>query len=162
MFKGRIPTVPEYYREFINSNVDLIQNPKQCCPFHEENTPSFSYNIKTGRWSCFGRCHAHGDVVDMHQRWFHFATKAEAENDLYQRYGVPKKTLYDVFKADTNDYLISQNDIDNNVLYNKAIALATTPERWLQLDYVMSKYPLENYELQDLINEWTGFKSLLE
>ena len=79
MVDGRMPTVPEYYEEQINQGVDLIMYPKQCCPFHQENTPSFSYNIATGRWSCFGKCHAHGDVIDMHQRWFHFSTREEAE-----------------------------------------------------------------------------------
>lgn len=162
MVKGRIPTVPEYYREFINSSVDLIDNPKQCCPFHQENTPSFSYDVRTGRWSCFGKCHAHGDVFDMHQRWFHFGTREEAEQDLYTKCNVPRKTLFDVFTTEKENHYISQSEVDDNVLYSKAISLANTPERWLQLDYVMSKSPLESYELQELINEWTGFKSLLE
>jgi DNA primase len=33
------------------------------CPFHNENTPSFSVNGPDGRYYCFG-CHASGDVVD--------------------------------------------------------------------------------------------------
>ena len=52
---GRRPTVPEYYQEHVNSSVNLIDSPKQCCPFHQENTPSFSFNVETGRWSCFGK-----------------------------------------------------------------------------------------------------------
>jgi len=32
------------------------------CPFHAENTPSFSVNAELGVYYCFG-CHAHGDAI---------------------------------------------------------------------------------------------------
>ena len=37
---------------------------KACCPFHSENTPSFTVNDEKGFYHCFG-CGAHGDVI----RW---------------------------------------------------------------------------------------------
>ena len=37
---------------------------KACCPFHNENTPSFTVNDQKGFYHCFG-CGAHGDVI----RW---------------------------------------------------------------------------------------------
>ncbi|MCX7865175.1 MAG: CHC2 zinc finger domain-containing protein, partial [Novosphingobium sp.] len=37
---------------------------KACCPFHNENTPSFTVNDEKGFYHCFG-CGAHGDVI----RW---------------------------------------------------------------------------------------------
>ncbi|MDA7787847.1 DNA primase [Sphingomonadaceae bacterium] len=37
---------------------------KACCPFHSENTPSFTVSDEKGFYHCFG-CGAHGDVI----RW---------------------------------------------------------------------------------------------
>ena len=37
---------------------------KACCPFHNENTPSFTINDEKGFYHCFG-CSAHGDAI----RW---------------------------------------------------------------------------------------------
>lgn len=37
---------------------------KACCPFHKEDTPSFTINDEKGFWHCFG-CGAHGDAI----RW---------------------------------------------------------------------------------------------
>lgn len=162
MIDGRLPTVPEYYSEFINRDVDLTMFPKQCCPFHSENTPSFSYNITTGRWSCFGKCHAHGDVIDMHQRWFHFNTRDEAEQDLSAKCRLPKKTPMDVMLEATREPIISEEKIEDDVAYSKACQLATTPERWLELDYEMSKTPFDRNAVQALIYKWTGQKSILE
>ena len=35
---------------------------KACCPFHDENTPSFYVNDQKQFYHCFG-CGAHGDVI---------------------------------------------------------------------------------------------------
>ena len=35
---------------------------KACCPFHNENTPSFTVNDQKSFYHCFG-CQAHGDVI---------------------------------------------------------------------------------------------------
>lgn len=40
---------------------------KGLCPFHGENTPSFSVTPATGRWHCFG-CQADGDAIEFLQR----------------------------------------------------------------------------------------------
>lgn len=159
---GRLPSVPEYYAEFIDKSVDLTLEPKQCCPFHKENTPSFSYNMATGRWSCFGQCHAHGDVIEMHRRWFHFNSRQEAESDLCTKYNVPKPTVEDVIKKATAPLLIVDEQVENNALYARACQLANKPERWLELDYVMSKSPFDRNGVLQLVNKWTGVKSLLE
>ena len=162
MVVGRLPTVPEYYQEFINGNVDLLVTPFQCCPFHQEETPSFSYNIPTGRWSCFGKCHAHGDVIEMHRRWFHLNSKEEAEEDLYIRYKVPKPTIREQLTKISKKRLIDEDNVEENSLYAQACMLAKNPERWLELDYVMSKFPVDKNELIALLNKWKGIKSLLD
>lgn len=153
MIEGRLPTVPEYYQEFINGDTNLAVSPKQCCPFHDEKTPSFSFNINTGRWTCFGRCHVSGDVIDMHQRWFHFESRAAAEVDLRIKYNARERVTLDSLKEDR---YIPEDNILNNVTYARAVALADTPERWLELDYEMSKSPFDRINLQDLIARWSG------
>ena len=56
---------------------------KACCPFHNENTPSFYVNDEKQFYHCFG-CGAHGDVITwmIEQRGFSFmdAIKELAED----------------------------------------------------------------------------------
>lgn len=40
------------------------KNKKGCCPFHNENTPSFIYSPKTRKYHCFGSCNKSVDIVD--------------------------------------------------------------------------------------------------
>lgn len=161
MITGRLPTVPEYYQEHINKGTDLTMYPKQCCPFHKEDTPSFSYNPATGRWSCFGRCHAHGDVIDMHMRWLHFDSREEAKKDLEIRYDA--RQVPDLRKLQSNaEMYVSEENVEDQATYAEAVALATTPERWLELDYEMSKTPYDRINILTLINKWKGIKSALE
>ena len=39
-----------------------------CCPFHEESTPSFSVDPRSGLWYCFGACATGGDQLHFLQR----------------------------------------------------------------------------------------------
>lgn len=41
-----------------------MKNYKACCPFHNENTPSFVLNQKTMKWHCFG-CGKNADLIDI-------------------------------------------------------------------------------------------------
>ena len=162
MITGRLPSVPEYFAEHINSEVDLVAEPKQCCPFHKENTPSFSYNIATGRWSCFGQCHAHGDVIEMHRRYFHYSTREEAEKDLNIRYMVPKVSTREKLLMAKMPPIVSEEKIQDEAIYVEACMLANTVERWLELDYQMSKTPFDRNALYALVNSWKGVKSVFE
>lgn len=63
---------------------------KALCPFHEENTPSFSVSDSDDgdwrRWWCFGACQTGGSVIDavMKAEGFELAHEAaEFLNDLY-------------------------------------------------------------------------------
>ena len=88
---GRLPTIPEYYRDWINKNVDLEYNPKQCCPFHKEDTPSFSYSAEKGKWRCFGSCKCGGDIIDLHKKNYHLRSRTEAECSLKNLYHIVDK-----------------------------------------------------------------------
>ena len=148
---GILPTVPQYYKDWINPKVDLAQEPKQCCPFHREDTPSFSYDVRSGRWSCFGACHTHGDVIDMHRRKFHFNTREEAENDIYEKYHIPKKSVEDKFKEVQRDIEPAPNQVKAEVLFCKANILATCPDDWVRLDTIMAVTPVDVADLQQFI-----------
>ena len=153
MLEGRLPTVPEYYAEHIERSVDLTVAPKQCCPFHKENTPSFSYNLRTGRWTCFGQCHASGDVIDMHKRFQHLSSREEAQRSLESMYRVEHESID---KMEKKEIYIPQSKVEDEACYLEACRLANTTERWLELDYVMSQYPFERIAVQGLINQWKG------
>lgn len=149
---GRFPTIPEYYKEAIDHSVALVQAPKQCCPFHKEDTPSFSYSIEKMVWSCFGACHAVGkDVVEMHRRNYKMNTREEAEASLRFLCQYPKITPKHLIQKIV---LVNDEEVEQKQLEQEATILADTPDRWLELDYVMSKYPVSVYELRDLVNKW--------
>ena len=149
---NRLPTVPEYYQDFINPNVDLTEHPKQCCPLHEENTPSFSYDLKTGKCSCFGRCHAYGmDVIELHRRRMHYKDQHEARINLCKLYNIDVSEIYNMF--DTPDP-IDEYKVELKTLMYKANLMAKTVDRQLELDYVMSISPIETDRIQNLLNKW--------
>lgn len=41
------------------------KNKKCCCPFHDEDTPSFIFNPKTNSCHCFGSCARNYDIIDV-------------------------------------------------------------------------------------------------
>lgn len=149
---GRLPSIPEYYRDLIDRKVDLTTEPKQCCPFHSENTPSFSYSREHEKWRCFGACHCGGDVIDLHRKNYKLHTRKEAEESLCGIYHVDKRDV--ILKKDSYLDYVNEKRVSSTVLYNEAILKADRPDRWLQLDYVMSKYPVEDYCLKELLDVW--------
>ncbi len=94
---GRIPqSVIEQIRtandlaEVIGSYIPLKQaggNSLALCPFHKENTPSFTVNPQRQIYHCFG-CHAHGDVFKFLQEYEHLEF-IEAVKRLAERAGIP-------------------------------------------------------------------------
>lgn len=60
------------------------------CPFHEENTASFSIMPATQKFYCFG-CGAHGDVIDFAKMYHHWST-ARAVHELKIAAGVDENT----------------------------------------------------------------------
>lgn len=150
---GRFPTIPEYYRELIDPSVDLLSSPKQFCPFHHNvETPSFSYSHDRNCWSCFGACKAIGkDVIDMHQRNYKLKDRVEAEESLRKICRYPKKKNHSL---QSPRIMINEDELEQKQLIQSAIILANCPERWLALDLVMSKFPLDTNEIYCLVQEW--------
>ena len=150
---GRLPTIPEYYKDHINSKVNLLENPKQPCPFHHETAPSFSFSAERGIWSCFGGCKCFGkDVIELHRKNYNLSTREEAESSLYSMYGIIKPRP----KFDKSDFRVEVNEdrIENEMLYQEALLLANNPDRWDELDYFMSKTPIEYTDLKYILEKW--------
>lgn len=148
---GRFPTIPEYYKKFINKDVDLIVNPKQCCPFHYETIPSFSFSLNKNVWRCFGACNCGGDVIELHRKNFHMKSRKEAEKSLREIFHVYQSSI--VSDEDLNIY-IDKEKIEFESFYQQACLMADCPDRWLQLDYIMSFYPVELERLKELVEQW--------
>ena len=88
-------SIPEYYKRYINHNVDLSIETKQCCPFHHEDTPSFSYSPERGTWRCFGACHKGGDVIDLHQLNYKLSNREEAKRSLMDILGIKEEVTFE-------------------------------------------------------------------
>lgn len=141
-------SIPEYYARFIDPSVDLNKTPKVCCPFHHENTPSFSYSPSKGVWRCFGACKAGGDVIAMHQRNYRLPNRTQAEASLAKLLGYtvePKKPQLKAGKVD-------EQAVTHNTAYARAALVANTVEDWLELDYIMSIYPPDTQMLEAFYN----------
>lgn len=150
---GRKPTVNEYYKDMIDHKVSLIDNTKQCCPFHHENTPSFSYMPSRDVWSCFGACKIKGaDVIKMHQMNYKLGTKEEAEASLEHLYKYEKKVKE--LRLESVRILANDAKIDYETTLNKCLSKANTPERCVELDEIMTYFPQEVFDLKDLLDKW--------
>lgn len=117
-----------------------------CCPFHEEDTPSFIYNPKEHNCHCFGACNCNVDIVDAYMKGKN-ATFVEAVQKLFDladvtysfgehhvktkhqyRYPKPiectdKTKVYAYLEtrkisAATADYLNIQQDEKGNMVFN--------------------------------------------
>jgi DNA primase len=145
-------TVPQYVTKFINSKINLNETNKICCPFHKEDTPSFSFNTSTGRWRCFGACKTGGDVIDLHKMNYKIPNKVEAEKSLCNLLGISYNKI-NVIK-DNEPVLLNEESIELDRIYNLCLLNANCIERWLDMDYVMSIYPVDITRLKDLLNKW--------
>lgn len=150
---ARFLNVPEYLKKYINKNIDLNETPKICCPFHKEDTPSFSYNPASGRWRCFGACHTGGDVIDMHRINYRIKSRLDAEKSLRSLEGMP--ALDDkALDLSIEPVILNEDDLELDKIYNLCLLNANTVDRWISMDYVMSIYPVDVVRLKTLLQEW--------
>lgn len=57
-----------------------------CCPFHHDDTPSFTVNLKTGQYECKG-CGEKGNYTTFYAKIHGLSTK-DAYKEILQKYGV--------------------------------------------------------------------------
>lgn len=71
----------EITADLLNLEKFDARNLKACCPFHNEDTPSFVLNQKTMKWHCFG-CSKNADLLDV---YMHVGmTYMEAVQELFK------------------------------------------------------------------------------
>lgn len=150
--------IPEYYAKFVVPGVDLRVDPKQPCPFHHEQSgKSFSYSIEKDYFSCFGACKCFGgDVVKMHMLHRGIKSRGEGERSYKILCGVnPDVVKLDLRKREVQ---VNEDEVTYRATYAEAVRKATTPERWLELDYILSQYPTRTADLEVLLNKWRSVK----
>ena len=72
--------------ELVTEYVDLNRSGLGKCPFHEDDRPSFSVNVKENYWHCFSGCGG-GSVIDFWMK-LHNMEFSEALEDLAQKLSV--------------------------------------------------------------------------
>ena len=85
---------PHYEQYFMDRLRSLGKGPKKIsadevgalCPFHEETTPSFNVNIKTGKCFCHS-CHEKLNMISFHAKTNDTDNKT-AYRDLCKMYGL--------------------------------------------------------------------------
>lgn len=145
MADARLPTIPQYYKRFVDAKVDLDSFPSQPCPFHHEKQgKSFSYSRDLKIWRCFGQCHCGGDVIDLHRLNYRMSSREEAKKSLYQILQIPMELdlSFEEKKVEADP-----EDVHRRRMYALALSLAKEPKDWIELDYIMSKVP---YDVGDL------------
>ena len=136
-----LPTIPQYFQEYVDPTVDLTATPHIPCPFHGEvHGKSFSYSADKQVWRCFGECHCGGDVIELHKLNKKFKTREEAKLSLYAIYHIK-----DEIRADFTREPVQANTklVYRNRVYNLALKLAKTPDDWVELDYLLSQDPFD-------------------
>ena len=149
-------TIPEYFKAYVDKSVDLTVTKNIPCPFHNEKEgKSFTYSPEKQIWRCWGACHTGGDVIRLHQLNYHLKSYQDAKVSLYTLLGIQEE-LKPTFKP----VKVKLNPADNNrrILFNKACELAATlsPDKWIELDYIMSKVPYDTEELKTFISANKG------
>ena len=151
-------SVPEYYKKMVDPNVDLNIEHSIPCKFHGETTgKSFSWSPDKKLWRCWGKCHCGGKVVELHQLNYHLKTKEEARKSLIAILGLPEENEVPEFGKHERPK-VNEDFVNLKVLIAKAERLATKPDDWLELDYIMSQHPVDETQLQLFCEERCGTK----
>ena len=140
----------EYYKKFINNQVDLKKERWQCCPFHKEKTPSFKYDDDRDAVICYGACKTgYLDVIGLHRKNMNLKSRQEAIDSLLLILQL-EKTEIDLTPL-PEDY--DERDAELRVLTDRASKLAVTVENTVRLDYILTKFQ----RTEDTINDLTEF-----
>lgn len=144
---SQLPSIPDYFRRYVDPKVNLDETPSIPCPFHNEvSGRSFSYSRQLNIWRCFGACHCGGDVVDLHKLNYRFRTKEEAKKSLYHDYGI---NLIPNPSFEKEEVFVDPKEVFRRHAYGTAVGLARTVDDWLELDYLVSKVPYDEKELAE-------------
>ena len=140
----------DYFRKYVNSDVDLELTPKLQCPFHgETHGKSFSFWVEKNLFSCFGACNVHGgNIVDLHMLNRRIKSRSEAESDLYRLYKLEKP------KEEIGEFKVAEalaSQVEQNALIGRAQIICKGPDDWIELDRIMSEYPVDLDRIRDFL-----------
>ena len=86
-----------------------------CCPFHEEQNPSFSINLETGKYICFsGKCGKKGNIISFISELTGKSYK-DVEKDL--QINLENLKYNNIIKETLNSLETKKNDL-NYIKYN--------------------------------------------
>lgn len=134
-----IPQLPGYFDLY---PVNFDNDPRACCPLHDEDTPSFRYYEETDSFYCFG-CQRGGTVLNLHMYFAEklngtMPSKEDAIAFLYQYFiqGHESETFVDSSKKkiDTDIKLNTDSDIVKFNMYRTNLENAITYDTKLKLD----------------------------
>lgn len=147
-----LPTIPEYFKKYVNPNIDLETENSIPCPFHKEvHGKSFTYSPSKKIFRCWGACHTGGDVIELHRLTNKIKTREEAKISLYEMCGVDMRPTFTKRVVTANP-----EEVKERVAYANALRAAKTLEDWVELDYIMSFYPLDVNRLEVFTNVRNG------
>lgn len=144
--KDKLPSIPRYFKMYVDPNIDLEVTSNIPCPFHMEKTgKSFSYSKQLNVWRCFGACHCGGDVIELHRLNYRLKNRDEAKQSLYKILGI---SLVDEIKFDKEEVHVDEKEVQRRRAYAVAVSIAKTPDDWDELDYILSNVPYDVGELE--------------
>lgn len=139
--------IPSYYKRYVDDKVDLNQTKNIPCKFHGEvNGKSFTYSPEKHVWRCWGACHCGGGVVQLHRLNFHLRSDEEARTSLEKILGIKKDKAVTLIQPKVPEP--DTKGATLQALIAKCERHAKTPEQWIELDYVMSQYPVDKDKLE--------------
>ena len=142
----KLPDIPTYFSMYVDRNIDLNTQRSIPCPFHNEtHGKSFSYTPMLKKWRCWGACHAGGDVIDLHRLNYKLHSREEAQASLCSIFGIENE-IDTSFEREQINY--DAKDVYRRRLYSLAVSLAKNPDEWEELDYILSKAPFDEKELE--------------
>lgn len=151
MLDYRLPTLVDYYKQFVDSKVDLSVTTSIPCHFHKEtHGRSFSVTKDLSKWRCFGACHCGGDVIDLHRLNMRLRSREEALQSLYALYHIPYKE--EAKKPEIVQGEVNEAAVSYGVAYSEALCYAKTVDDWIELDYIMSQFPVSEDKLKAFVN----------
>ena len=132
-------SIPEYYKKYIDRNIDLNKTPKVASPFRNETRPSFSYSIQKGIWKDFGGKKEGGDVISLHKAWRKFRTYDEAMYSLAQilSINVEKILTFDIQTIELKEAGISEKYKILNKRIETKLRSLNNPRTYCDYDDIM-------------------------
>lgn len=161
--------IRDYYKEYIDNNIDLRLRTLTSCPLHDEKTASFKYYSESNTFYCFG-CEKGGSVTELH---YHLVrrdddtfTKPKAVIELSKAFHIEIPNLFEKscklakrvkvgeYKQGLNiepkkpiKWLISEIEKELKILKNK------NKERYIKMCNELDNVLLLNEDLDNKLNE---------